>query len=1123
MDVDSDQQTLDAFHERIHVTADEREDIQKRTFTRWINTHLKKNGKAEVEDLFGDFCNGKSLLALLEVLSGVSLTPERGRMRVHFLNNVTKAVTFLTDKCGIRLVNISSDDIVNGNVKLILGLVWTIISHWQMAGAMASQSNGSQESVEKMLLAWCRSSTQGYPNVNIQNFTSSWSDGFAFNALMHSHRPELFDYDELVAVNDVDYTLIHAFQVADSNFQIAKLLEPKDMERPDKKSVLLYVTCLYKALYPLHRLVNEDTPNNSFSNPLHSINQTTNQGASQNSLSNHISQSEPVVASEGVPTINIQEPITSHQTTSLTASSSPVRPKTGQSVESSTTPTKWAVLEGQSDITFAPEAQSDVTSVTIASCVSSQIDLATINPRLESTLTWLHSIKDSFNSMMPIAESVDAVKVQFHEHEQYMLQLTEYQSNIGSLLTHGNSLLLSGELSTEQDALLRTKLEQLNQEWEELRVAAMERQTSLQKSLMDLQMAQLNDLSSWLSEMEQKIEEFDKKVENFDTLDNVRRCFEEHKKLQESLEKQQERVDSLQNMVVIVEDGVQDQAYVSMERLLDKLAPRWTKICRWIEEKWTRLHDIDTNWSLFHKSAGLFDSWLTNKEVLLGRMHLSDIADPGILLHQVQHLKDIEGELDSQMTQYNQLNKVGHTLISYLPSFPQTTAKIEAKLDEYKSRWDSLVQQMEQQSELIAEAGIHPEDIIAAAERQQQVVVNKYDELKRKITNWLDEIELLSSSEEIIDRADEMVNKKCKEVSGKDAELILLEDFVKRHSKNLGGQRTKSCQELRERWAEVTSDLQEMSVMMNTGAQVREVHRGSMNKGDHRLKRLRSIRRQKRVKADEAIDGSISKLSSDWMTISSQLEERAALIGQKLVQAPPQKYLDATGALITWLGEVEAVLAENVYINDISTMEKNVQLYQNLQAAIAEHVTDVEYINRTGEDLIKRSSQASSSASDSLQSQLSDLNSRWEAIPSDIRGKLAQLSQAIEKLRLFEHYTLPFQSQVNGLTRWMSDMEHFLEMEQPVVGDKDILQAQINQSDGALTDIEMLKAVVEDINSNGKVLVAGSEEEFGSELQKELDKMNERWADICKMSNAQNTLLKDALGWCLQIFTTAVH
>ena len=32
----------------------------------------------------------------------------------------------------IKLVNISSNDVVDGNPKLILGLVWAIILHWQV-------------------------------------------------------------------------------------------------------------------------------------------------------------------------------------------------------------------------------------------------------------------------------------------------------------------------------------------------------------------------------------------------------------------------------------------------------------------------------------------------------------------------------------------------------------------------------------------------------------------------------------------------------------------------------------------------------------------------------------------------------------------------------------------------------------------------------------------------------------------------------------------------------------------------------------------------------------------------------------------------------------------------------
>lgn len=65
---------------------------------------------------------------------------------------------------------------------------------------------------------------------------------------------------------------------------------------------------------------------------------------------------------------------------------------------------------------------------------------------------------------------------------------------------------------------------------------------------------------------------------------------------------------------------------------------------------------------------------------------------------------------------------------------------------------------------------------------------------------------------------------------------------------------------------------------------------------------------------------------------------------------------------------------------------------------------------------------------------------------------------------------------------------------------------------GALADIDTLQTVVDEINSSGTGLVTASEEDFGVELRRELDKMNERWADIKKMSQVQNNLLKESLG-----------
>ena len=55
-------------------------------------------------------------------------------MRFHAIQNVETALRFLRYK-EIKLVNIRGEDIVDGNPKLTLGLIWTIILHFQV-GAM---------------------------------------------------------------------------------------------------------------------------------------------------------------------------------------------------------------------------------------------------------------------------------------------------------------------------------------------------------------------------------------------------------------------------------------------------------------------------------------------------------------------------------------------------------------------------------------------------------------------------------------------------------------------------------------------------------------------------------------------------------------------------------------------------------------------------------------------------------------------------------------------------------------------------------------------------------------------------------------------------------------------------
>jgi len=152
-----------AAHGLKHVGRDERDAIQKKTFTKWVNKHLKKAGK-NVRDLFEDLRDGHNLLSLLEVLSGEHLPRERGRMRFHMLQNVQLTLDFLRFR-KIKLVNIRCEDIVDGNPKLTLGLIWTIILHFQISDIMVGQAENV--TAKEALLRWARLTTDKYPGVTV--------------------------------------------------------------------------------------------------------------------------------------------------------------------------------------------------------------------------------------------------------------------------------------------------------------------------------------------------------------------------------------------------------------------------------------------------------------------------------------------------------------------------------------------------------------------------------------------------------------------------------------------------------------------------------------------------------------------------------------------------------------------------------------------------------------------------------------------------------------------------------------------------------------------------------------------------------------------------------------------
>ncbi|MEQ2178212.1 hypothetical protein GOODEAATRI_011604, partial [Goodea atripinnis] len=165
--------------------SNERDRVQKKTFTKWVNKHLMK-AQRHITDLYEDLRDGHNLISLLEVLSGETLPREKGRMRFHKLQNVQIALDFLKHR-QVKLVNIRNDDIADGNPKLTLGLIWTIILHFQISDIQVNGQSDDMTAKEKLLL-WSQRMVEGYQGLRCDNFTTSWRDGRIFNAIIHKHR-----------------------------------------------------------------------------------------------------------------------------------------------------------------------------------------------------------------------------------------------------------------------------------------------------------------------------------------------------------------------------------------------------------------------------------------------------------------------------------------------------------------------------------------------------------------------------------------------------------------------------------------------------------------------------------------------------------------------------------------------------------------------------------------------------------------------------------------------------------------------------------------------------------------------------------------------------------------------
>lgn len=199
---------------------------QEKTFTRWIN-HCLKDTTCRVENFDRDLQDGVYLLRLLQQLSRTKLSRkwyQEPKVHVQKVENMNLAFDLIAAE-GISLVSIDSLQIVKGDYKMTLALIYHLIQHYHIGGSKSSQ------------LKWFNTII---PNANIHNFTTDWKDGQSLSNLVNYFAPASVEVSDSSEPLQLVRT---AMKVAEEHLNVPQIIDPEDIckDKPDDQSVSTYL------------------------------------------------------------------------------------------------------------------------------------------------------------------------------------------------------------------------------------------------------------------------------------------------------------------------------------------------------------------------------------------------------------------------------------------------------------------------------------------------------------------------------------------------------------------------------------------------------------------------------------------------------------------------------------------------------------------------------------------------------------------------------------------------------------------------------------------------------------------------------------------------------------------
>ncbi|XP_065653209.1 utrophin-like isoform X2 [Hydra vulgaris] len=928
---------------------------------------------------------------------------------------------------------------------------------------------------ERVLLLWCRQCTQRYKEVNIQNFTTSWKDGLAFNALLNFHRPDLFDYQKLVGQSPKE-NLQHAFQKA-QELGVPQLLDVDDVlsEIVDKKCVLMYITSLYEVLIKQkyendeadgQHTTRSDSPTPSsvstmsewddFNETLQQVLTWLQQAETQLKNQENVSGNVDKVKEQFREHEDFMMILTSHQ-----ASVGSVLEFGSQLINENI-----VVGKEEKDIREQMTILSERWENLRVSAMQRQADLHQHLMKLQQLQLkelgdWLTKAEAKMKSADRIGSDIDVVKRQVEEHKLMQEDLENQQQQVNSL---SHMVVVVDEAESEDaTADLEEQLGILGERWSLVCKWTESRWNSLQEVLKSWQEYRNEEqrLNEWLSEKEKALKE----ISDVDMGDKkeVQLQIQKLKSLEIELTRQQASFGNFNNAAQTVAQTLEEDSptIIKIQDTMEDFNNRWNKIASMLNTKMKHLRTMENKLQSFLKELEENLHWITDAQMLLKPQN-----NP-----QKELVESLHQAIAKRRVSITQLANTGKELMSQTLTAGQSGMGIQQSLLNFTNHWQSLqkvVNELRQEGE------------VSVIKKKVLVEIQKVLTIITEITTYVEKVSVqlakdpkelfkvletklkeLTTCSELLEK----VSKECQSIADpalKSALNIEIEDAMQKFktTKVFLEEKKKSVmvtmqsippQEFTDGISSIKTVLDEVFPFVSKEFKYSEAPELKMLAGnsEEKLKKLKQqesglkflfdhqneLLRSLNVEIAQKFRKEIGDLNRQWTDCVKITEARLQRVNEALLQT---KELDvAMTETFNWMDDVDKFIEEiksTIAEGDAETINSQVQEVEALQQDILTVQKKVDSLIETCIVIMNRGEEAYAAM---LQSKLKTLRERWERITVNTENQKESLRNAGLKFQ-------EVKAGIKALLQYLNTVENNLLNERLNTCDKNGLRLKID-------------------------------------------------------------------------------